>query len=85
MKSAAPLTITGGLLVLPEGAPAKGAIRCEGDRIVALGADVVPQPGDRVVEAKGKRIPVQVHAPTCTAAVAYREIAERIVARRQAA
>jgi chromosome partitioning protein len=39
----------------------------------------------RVVEAKGKRVPVRVHAPTCTAAVAYREIAERIVARRQAA
>ena len=56
MKSAAPLIITGGLLVLPEGAPAKGAIRCEGDRIVALGADVVPQPGDRVVEAKGQLV-----------------------------
>jgi len=56
MKSAAPLTITGGLLVLPEGAPAKGAIRCEGDRIVALGADVQPQPGDRVVEAKGQLV-----------------------------
>lgn len=39
----------------------------------------------RVVEAKGKRVPVHVHAPTSTAAVAYREVAERIVARRQAA
>lgn len=39
----------------------------------------------RVVEAKGKRVPVHVHAPTSTAAVAYREVAERIAARRQAA
>ena len=39
----------------------------------------------RVVEAKGKRVPVNVHAPTCTAAVAYREVAQRIAARRQAA
>ncbi|SKU63551.1 chromosome partitioning protein, ParA [Mycobacteroides abscessus subsp. abscessus] len=39
----------------------------------------------RVVEAKGKRVPVNVHAPTSTAAVAYREVAERIAARRSAA
>ena len=39
----------------------------------------------RVVEAKGKRVPVNVHAPTSTAAVAYREVAERIAARRPAA
>ncbi|MBE5438428.1 hypothetical protein E3G50_005135 [Mycobacteroides abscessus] len=39
----------------------------------------------RVVEAKGKRVPVNVHAPTSTAAVAYREVAERIAARRHAA
>lgn len=39
----------------------------------------------RVVEAKGKRVPVHVHAPTSTAAVAYREVAQRIAARRQAA
>ncbi|HVR90795.1 MAG TPA: dihydroorotase [Novosphingobium sp.] len=45
------LTITNGLLVLPEGKPAKGAIRCEGGRIVALG-DVAPEPGDTVVDAK---------------------------------
>lgn len=39
----------------------------------------------RVVEAKGKRVPVNVHAPTSTAAVAYREVAERIATRRTAA
>ena len=56
MKSGAALTITGGLLVLPSGAPAKGAVRCEGDRIVAIGPDVVPLPGDRVVDAKGQLV-----------------------------
>jgi dihydroorotase len=48
----APLTIVNGLLVTPGNAPAKGNIRVEGDRIVALG-DVVAQPGDTVVDAKG--------------------------------
>lgn len=52
---AAPLTITGGRLVLPSGAPVPGGLRCEGGRIVALG-DVAPQPGDRVLEAKGALI-----------------------------
>jgi dihydroorotase len=52
MSIAPPLTITGGRLVLPTGEPAKGAIRCEGGRIVALG-NVKPQDGDRVVDAKG--------------------------------
>ncbi|RVU05319.1 dihydroorotase [Novosphingobium umbonatum] len=55
MKNSA-LTITGGKLVLGEGVPVSGAIRCEGDRIVALGADVAPQDGDRVVQAKGALI-----------------------------
>ena len=32
MSIAAPLTITNGLLVLPEGVPVKGGIRCEGGR-----------------------------------------------------
>ena len=56
MKAEA-LAITGGLLVTgPDdfgGAPRPGALRCEGDTIVALGEDVRAQPGDRVVEAKG--------------------------------
>ncbi|NBC35206.1 amidohydrolase family protein [Novosphingobium sp. FSY-8] len=56
MTKAAGLTITGGLLVAADGAPFPGAIRCEGDRIVALGGDVAPQDGDRVVDAGGKLI-----------------------------
>lgn len=55
MKQAA-LTITNGLLVTREGAPVSGAIRCDGDRIVAIGADVVPQEGDRVEDARGRLI-----------------------------
>ncbi|MDF8334241.1 dihydroorotase [Novosphingobium cyanobacteriorum] len=47
-----PLTITGGLLVLPTGAPQPGNLRCEGGRIVALG-DVAPNDGDEVVDARG--------------------------------
>ena len=56
MKALAPLTIVNGRLIRPEGEPQVGAIRCEGDRIVALGADIAPQPGDRVVDAKGALI-----------------------------
>jgi dihydroorotase len=55
MSQAAPLTVTNGLLVLAEGAPRKGAIRCEGGRIVALG-DVAAQAGDLTIDAKGKLI-----------------------------
>ncbi len=36
----------------------------------------------RVVEAKSRRVPVPIHAPTCTAAEAYRGIAERLAQRR---
>lgn len=50
------LTITNGLIVTREGAPVPGAIRCDGDRIVAIGADVVPQEGDRIEDARGKLI-----------------------------
>lgn len=53
MSVAGPLTITGGLLVPENGEPYRGALRCEGDRIVALGADVVPRPGDTVIDARG--------------------------------
>lgn len=55
MSQAPALAVTGGLLVLPEGAPRKGALRCEGGRIVALG-DVVVQPGDFTLDAKGALI-----------------------------
>ena len=54
MKQDAPLTIVGGRLALPQGIQ-PGAIRCVGDRIAALG-DITPEPGDRVVEAKGQII-----------------------------
>lgn len=49
-----PLTITGGKLVLSDKV-VPGALRCEGDRIVALG-DVAPQDGDEVVDAAGQLI-----------------------------
>ena len=56
MKDLAPLTILNGRIVLPEGEPARGGLRCEGDRIVAVGPDVAAQDGDRVVDAKGALI-----------------------------
>jgi len=56
MSSAGPLTIANGRLVLPEGTPIAGAIRCMGGLIVALGADVAPIEGDRVIDAKGALI-----------------------------
>ncbi len=36
----------------------------------------------RVVEAKGRRVPIHIHAPTCTASIAYRDVARRIAERR---
>lgn len=50
-----PLTITGGKLVLPAGAPQPGALRCVDGRIAALG-DIAPEPGDDVIDAKGALI-----------------------------
>ena len=49
--NAAPIFITGGRLVTPEGV-APGALRCAGGRIVALG-EVRAEPGDVVVDAGG--------------------------------
>jgi dihydroorotase len=49
---APPLTITGGLLVLPEGAPQHGAIRLESGRIAALGAEVNPD-DTATIDAQG--------------------------------
>jgi len=48
-----PLTIVNARLVLPSGDPVAGALRTEGDRIIAVGPDVSPQGGDRVHDAKG--------------------------------
>ena len=56
MSVAAPLTITGGRLVLPEGEPQPGSIRCENGVVVALHGTVVARDGDAVVDAKGALI-----------------------------
>lgn len=50
----APLTIINARLVLPDGEPVAGALRTEGDRIVALGGEVQPVAGDLVFDAKGQ-------------------------------
>jgi len=55
MSSHAPLTITNGRLVLPDGTVTSGALRCEGGFITALG-DVSPQEGDTVHDADGHLI-----------------------------
>lgn len=55
MSTPSPTTITNGRLVLPHGEPAKGALRCADGKITAIG-DVVPQDGDRVIDAKGALI-----------------------------
>ena len=52
MSVAPPLVVAGGLLMLPEGAPVKGAVRVEAGRIAALG-DSVDQADARVINAKG--------------------------------
>lgn len=52
MSVAPALVIANGLLVRPEGAPAKGAVRIEHGRIVALG-DSLDTDGARVIDAKG--------------------------------
>lgn len=51
---ARPLTITGGKLVLSDKV-IPGGVRCEGDRIIAVG-DVSPQDGDTVFDARGQLI-----------------------------
>jgi len=56
MSLARPLTITNGLLILPDdAAPTRGAIRCAGGFIDAVG-DIAPQADDTVVDAKGALI-----------------------------
>ncbi len=56
MKQVAPLTLINGRLVLPTGDPQPGALRAVDGRVAALGADVAPQPGDTVIDAKGALI-----------------------------
>ncbi len=56
MKQLAPLTLINGRLVLPAGQPQAGALRAVDGRIAALGADVTPQDGDTVIDAKGALI-----------------------------
>lgn len=56
MSMAAPLTITNGRLVLSDGTIARGAIRCQGDTITAVGPDVTSHDGDRVFDAGGHLI-----------------------------
>ncbi|MBW8784810.1 MAG: amidohydrolase family protein [Novosphingobium sp.] len=55
MSKPAPLTITNGLLVRPEGEPQPGGLRCADGLIVALG-EVAPGPGDIVLDARGALI-----------------------------
>ena len=55
MSTPSPTTISNGRLVLPHGEPAKGALRCVDGKITAIG-DVLPQDGDRVIDAKGALI-----------------------------
>lgn len=55
MSAPAPLTLINGRLVLPTGEPQAGALRCVDGRIVAVGA-VSPEPGDRVIDARGALI-----------------------------
>ena len=55
MSTPSPTTISNGRLVLPHGEPTKGALRCVDGKITAIG-DMVPQDGDRVIDAKGALI-----------------------------
>ncbi len=55
MSAHAPLTILNGRLVLPNGEPQAGGIRCVDGLITALG-QVRAEPGDTVIDAKGALI-----------------------------
>ena len=56
MKILAPLTIVNGRIVTPQGEPQNGSVRCVEGLIVALGSDIQPLDGGRVVDAKGALI-----------------------------
>ena len=53
MKQQQALTIVNAQLVTPEGL-ARGALRCAEGAILGLGADVAPEVGDEVTDARGK-------------------------------
>ena len=55
MSNPTPIILTNGLLVLPNCAPQKGALRCVNGQIAALG-DIAPTDGDSVIDAKGALI-----------------------------
>lgn len=54
MSLHAPLTVTNGRVLLADGSIQSGAVRCEGGFITAIGADVAPQDGDTVHDARGQ-------------------------------
>jgi dihydroorotase len=56
MSVAAPLVITNGRLVMPDGTVTRGAIRCDGDTISVVGPQVTSRDGDRVHDAGGKLV-----------------------------
>jgi dihydroorotase len=51
MSASVPLAIVNGRLLLPDGRVELGAIRCDGDRIAAVGAGVMPIEGDLIHDA----------------------------------
>ncbi|MBH0112469.1 amidohydrolase family protein [Novosphingobium sp. YJ-S2-02] len=53
MSFHAPLTVTNGRLVLPDGTITKGSVRSEAGFITAIGSDVAAQEGDTVYDAQG--------------------------------
>ncbi len=55
MKQTQPLTITGGTLVTPGGL-IEGAVRLADGLITAIGPDVTPGQGDKVIHARGKLV-----------------------------
>lgn len=55
MKQMQPLTIANAQLVTPVGL-VHGAVRCVDGLIVAIGADVTPQDGDEMIDARGRLV-----------------------------
>ena len=55
MSTPNPITFTNGRIVSASGEPAPGSLRCADGRIVALG-DIIPEPGDAVIDARGALI-----------------------------
>ena len=55
MKQQRPITITGSMLVLPDGVRA-GALRCMGGIILGVGEGVRPEDGDEVLDARGQMV-----------------------------